>query len=86
MSKSKLTFKPDAIGKLLAEPAVRADLERRARAVADAANASSSWGGYFSGPASGGERPRARVWNIKSGASDDESRNNRLIRALDAGR
>lgn len=69
----------------LRDPALVNDLERRAAAIAAAANAESSWGGYESEVDTSGSRPRARVWNIKPEAQDDEARNNRIIRNLDAG-
>lgn len=75
-----------AIADLLTGPEITAELERRAQAIADAANSESSWGGYYSAVTNDGNRARARVWNIKSGASDDESRNGRMLRNLDSGR
>lgn len=86
MAKARLKFNAGAIRRLMEDPAVAADVASRAAAVADAANAGSSWGGYEYEVSTAGARPRARVWNVKSGAADDESRNNRLIRSLDAGR
>ena len=86
MAKSKIKFNRGAIRSLMNEAAVAADLESRAKRVAEAANSESSWGGYFSALSTGGIRPHAKVWNVKKGASDDEARNNRMIRALDAGR
>lgn len=82
----EVTFNGDAIERLLTSPAMVQDLRRRAERVADAANRESSWGGYVSSASGEGRRAHARVWNVKAGAADDESRNNRLIRGLDAGR
>lgn len=82
----EVRFNEQAIARLLKSPAVEQDLARRAERVADAANSESSWGGYYSDSSSEGTRARARVWNVKAGAADDEARNNRMIRALDAGR
>ena len=82
----EVTFNGDAIERLLTSPAMVQDLRRRAERVADAANRESSWGGYASSASGEGRRAHARVWNVKAGAADDEARNNRLIRGLDAGR
>lgn len=86
MAKSRLKFNRGAIRALMNTPEVAAELEARAAAVAAAANAESSWGGYHSALSTGGVRPHAHVWNVKRGAADDEARNNRMIRNLDAGR
>lgn len=76
----------NGIAKLLSDVKVQEDLERRAKKVADACNAESEWGGYYSGPVVGAKRASAHVWNIKRGYSDDEDRNNRMIHNLDEGR
>lgn len=86
MAKSKVKIHRGAIRKLMQDPKVLADLKRRGEAIAAAANAQSSWGGYYSGVSEQSGRPSVRVWNIKQAAADDEARNNRLIRSLDAGR
>jgi len=86
MARARIRFRNGAIRALMNDAAVVADLEARAKRVAAEANAESSWGGYYSAVSTEGNRPRGRVWNIKQGASDDEARNNRMIRALDAGR
>ena len=86
MARSRLRMNERAIADLLTGSEITAELERRAQAIADAANNESSWGGYYSAVTNDGNRSRARVWNIKSGASDDESRNGRLLRNLDSGR
>lgn len=76
----KLTFKRGAIQELAG--LLHGEIQDRAQAVADACNAESQWGGYESGDASG-DWPRARVWN--SDSRNDEARDQRLIKALDAG-
>lgn len=86
MDDIRVVMNSDGVERLLKSSGVLADLDRRARAIASAANASSSWGGYDSEASNVGNRARARVWNVKHGAADDESRNNRLLRSLDAGR
>ena len=57
-------------------------LEERAAAIAEACNRDSSWGGYHSAPSSDGQA--AQVWSAD--ARNDEARDQRLIRNLDAGR
>lgn len=84
--KPRVKFKRNAILDLMNTPALAEEVKRRAEAVAAAANAESTWGGYVSGMAADSDRPHARVWNVKSGASDDEARNQRMLRSLDAGR
>lgn len=86
MAEVRWVINKKAIVAFLRDPRVVDELERRAAAIAAAANAASSWGGYVSEVDTSGARPTARVWNIKHGASDDEARNNRMIRALEAGR
>lgn len=64
----------DAASRLVAE---------RAKAIADACNADSSWGGYESEVETGADGTAvARVWAIDE--SSNESRNQRLLRNLDA--
>lgn len=84
MANVRLTVNRAAIKAMLTSPAVRADIARRAEAVAEACNRDSSWGGY---QASHGGRSRARsaVWTIEPEAVADNARNQRLIRNLDAG-
>lgn len=86
MAKDRLKFTRDGMQNLIGAEKLKADLERRAKAIADACNAESEWGGYYSAASTEGDRARARVWNIKRGASDEESRNQRMIRNLDEGR
>lgn len=75
-----------AVAQLLVSDEVADSLLARAQKIADDANAESSWGGYYAAVTKEGKRARARVWNIKLGTSDEDTRNNRLIRSLDAGR
>lgn len=85
MAGMRVEVKRSAIRALLTSEAVRADVARRAEAVADACNRASSWGGY---EATHGGRSRARslVWTIEREAVADNARNNRIIRNLDAAR
>lgn len=57
-------------------------LAERATAIEDACNAQSSWGGYHSAVDSSGMT--ARVWSADR--RNDEARDQRLLRFLDAGR
>lgn len=63
MVKSRLVINPGAIEKLTQDERVRADLERRAQAVVNTANAQSSWGGYYSEVESTPNGPVARIWS-----------------------
>ena len=61
------------------------ELGARAAAIAGACNAESSWGGYFSELDLGNpDFPVARVWSADD--RGDESRDQRILRFLDAGR
>lgn len=84
MAKMEVRVSRAAIRDMLTSDSVRADIARRAEAVADACNAESSWGGY---KATHGGRSRARssVWTVEPEAVADNARNNRIVRNLDAG-
>jgi hypothetical protein len=82
----RVVMKRGAIDRLLSDPRVREDLNRRAQAIADACNAESSWGGYRWAPEELNKRPSANVWSYSAHARADNARSNRLLRALDAGR
>lgn len=86
MAEVTFTINKKVLVAMMRDPKVVNDLARRAKAVAAACNSQSEWGGYEWDIDTSGSRPRARVYNIKHSASDDESRNNRMIRALDFGR
>ena len=74
------------IRNILSSADVADDLARRAEDIAQACNDESEWGGYFWAVSTDGNRARARVWNIKRGYSDDDTRDNRMIRSLDEAR
>lgn len=59
-------------------------VEEAAESIAEACNAESSWGGYDSAASNDGYTATGRVWEFDN--REDEARNNRLIRNLDAGR
>lgn len=63
------------------DPALVADLEARAKAIASAAG-----DGYEPSSRSGKTRHRVSVITESYEAADDQAKNNTLLRALDAGR
>lgn len=79
----RIKFNAQAFPELMAGPEAEAMLEQRARAIADACNSDSSWGGYFYAVTRGKVRARARIWSADD--RNDEPRDQRLIRNLDAG-
>ena len=78
---TKIKFNSKAIGTLLKDPAVVADLERRAEAIADAAGE-----GYDAVSSEPHTRARAAVVTATLAARKDNAENNTLLRALQAGR
>ena len=86
MARTKLRFNVDDFARIRTEEKVLADLRERAKKIADACNMQSTWGGYYSAAVVRGDRARARVWSIGPKAAEDNARNQRLIRNLDAGR
>lgn len=61
------------------QPAVN----EHARAICDACNADSSWGGYYWAPAGSAVRARAHVWS--KGRNDSQGRWNRMVLNIHAG-
>lgn len=86
MASNRVRVNSQAIREIMSSPDVADDLARRAADIAQACNDESEWGGYYSAVSTDGTRARARVWNIKRGYEDDESRNNRMIRGMDSAR
>lgn len=80
----KIKLNRAGVEALLTSDEMKADLARRAKAIEVACNNDSTWGGYASSASNGGKRARAKVWSY--GAHDDESRQQRLVKNLDAGR
>lgn len=68
---------------LVKSPEALAIVEEKAQAIAAACNAESSWGGYDSAARIDNDRARARVWSFDD--RDDEARDNRILKNLDAG-
>jgi len=83
MAKVRLEFNREALRQIMSGPEARALVNGMADATRDACNAESSWGGYESADASDDIRARARVWSYDN--RNDEARDNRMIRNLDAG-
>lgn len=70
---------------ILAGREVRADLERRIKAIQDACEGESSWGGYFTAVTADSERATAKIWSLSSNLGENHNRHQRMIRNLDAG-
>lgn len=79
----KIKHHPKGYRQLLTAPAVAADLERRAEAIATAANAA---GSHVVRSEIGRNRARAAVITADVEAMKAEARNRNLTRAVDAGR
>lgn len=70
---------------LLRHPAIKADLYRRAQAIADAANGGEDIG-YLAVQGEGRTRSRAAVIAVTVRSRRHNAKHNALVRALDAGR
>lgn len=84
MGRVRVVIHEAARKQLLKSSSVQDDLNARGQAIADACNAQSSWGGYKSGPSAGSDTAKTNVWSI--GDHDDEARQQRLPRNMDAGK
>lgn len=83
MAKVRLDFHAGAgIRDIMAGEAARKLVNEMADATRAVCNEESSWGGYDSADASSDVRARARVWSYDG---NDEARDNRMIKNLDAG-
>lgn len=69
------------VGAMTSDEAL-ANIAARGEAVADACNTESSWGGYFTAARVDGIRARATVWSADN--RNDEARDQRLVRNMDA--
>lgn len=78
----RLKFHRQAIEEIEKSPEALALVQQKADAIADACNGQSSWGGYFSAAEVNSDRARARVWSADG--RNDEARDQRLIKNLDA--
>lgn len=83
MSRSKVKVLRANYHEIMAGPGAKAMIERKAEAITDACNRESSWGGYLHDDASSAIRARQHIWSAD--ARNDEARDQRLVRNLDAG-
>jgi hypothetical protein len=84
MARTRIVLNQRNIDKLPTLPKVVADTARRTKAIEDACNSQSSWGGYRSEVEVYDDGPHGRVWSIDE--ASDEARAQRLVRNLDAAR
>jgi hypothetical protein len=84
MARTRIVLNQRNIDKLPTLPKVVADTARRTKAISDACNMQSSWGGYDWETEVWPDGPVGRVWSFDE--ASDEARAQRLIRNLDAGR
>lgn len=83
MAKIRLDWhKGEGLRAIDRSPAALELIKAKAKAIADACNAESSWGGYASAAAIHPDRVRGTVWSYDN--RDDEARDNRMIKNLDA--
>lgn len=82
MARLKLVFHSKAFDQILGGAKALDLVKDKGEAVAEACNADSSWGGYFTAASNDGTRARARVWSADN--RNDESRDQRMLRNLDA--
>lgn len=86
MPKTKVKIKADGIRELMSGQGAQDEIARRTKAVEDACNAESSWGGYASAMDSDDTRARGRVWSYaRQDSKGQTERAKRMIRNLDAG-
>jgi hypothetical protein len=85
---ARIEMKRDALYETRRAPKLRQDLERRGRAVLDAAGGEAA--GYMMSSTQGAKRPQGRwrvaVFTSNFAAMLDNRRNNTLVRAFGAGR
>lgn len=80
MAKMKVVVHRKAVRELMCDHSL---LEGKAEAVRDACIADSTWGGYAASPVTDdGTRARSRVWSFDD--RNDEARDNRMVKNLDA--
>lgn len=87
MARSKVKLKwhgGKGLAELVTSPELLPLVKEKVDAIAAACNEESSWGGYSSAASIDGDRVRGRVWSYDD--RDDEARDNRMLRHLDAGR
>jgi len=84
MARVRVDMRQRGARQLLRSPEVLAELERRGRAIRDAAGGEEA--GYEAQPYTGKNRARVSVRTWTPEAMRREAREKRLLRALDAGR
>jgi hypothetical protein len=84
MATTRIVLNDRNIDLLPTLPAAVQDVARRTKAIENACNSQSSWGGYASEVEVTADGPFGRVWSYDE--ANDEARAQRLIRNLDAGR
>jgi hypothetical protein len=84
MATTRIVLNDRNIDRLPTLPAAVQDVARRTKAIENACNSQSSWGGYASEVEVTPDGPFGRVWSYDE--ASDEARAQRLIRNLDAGR
>lgn len=82
MARVRLVFHRKAFEQIEKAPEIQALIEAKTKAIEDACNAQSSWGGYHSAVSVNNDRIRGRVWSADR--RNDEARDNRLLHNLDA--
>lgn len=85
MPRIRVEIDSAAAEQVLKSAGLRASFQRRGEAVADACNAQSSWGGYFTATTTDGDRVSTKVWSLSSKLPDEHDRHQRMVRNLDAG-
>lgn len=81
---AQIKWRREAFREIRRLPAVKADLARRAEAIAAACGGEDA--GYVAATGEGRTRSRAAVIAAHRGAQVDNAVNNRIVRSLDAGR
>lgn len=82
MGKVRLKFNRQAFVELDRSEKALDIISAKVDAIRDACNDQSSWGGYASGAAVHPDRVRGTIWSYDDRV--DETRDNRLLRNLDA--
>lgn len=86
MGRSKVRLKwngGEGLAELVTHEALLPVVKEKVEAIAAACNAESAWGGYASAASIDGDRVRGRVWSFDD--RNDEARDNRMVKHLDAG-
>ena len=82
----RMTVNRAAYRRIMTSPMLLADVRRRTKAVADACNAESSWGGYYWQSRMTPTRVVGTVWSIGRSDRPGGDRALRMVRKIDSGR